>query len=111
MCLTAAVELNAEIPEPLWGVSPLHTLPYYFATATFQRQVGKKKMQEGSVPAHSPINTWQFNRLQTPLICKSIHLHSYKFPGTFRVTGQHSHKHCIKTKTVASSALANKRDQ
>jgi len=43
VCLTAAVELNAEIPEPLWGVSPLHTLPYYFATATLQRQVGKKK--------------------------------------------------------------------
>lgn len=69
VCLTAAVELNAEIPEPLWGVSPLHTLPYYFATATFQSQVGKKKMQEGSVPAHSPINTWQFNRLQTPYRC------------------------------------------
>lgn len=30
---------------------------------------GEKKMQEGSVPAHSPINTWQFNRLQTPYRC------------------------------------------
>lgn len=106
----ATVKLTLKIMDTLQGISTLHMLPSYFTAPTFQHRAVKR--QEGSVPAHIPINTWQIWRFQIPARCSSMNPPTCiptkisKNIQSIRLASEHSHKHCVKMKAFALLALA-----